>query len=261
MPKYRITLDITEPLPEKLSKKNLSLDGSEIFVTTGKSRSSLEIFPILSDNPEIAMLIARHALNNLLNYFASVVQFRGILTPGYKYESTEDSGTVVEPGTGILYVTKVDVPDGFSLGIDRRAAAFLRRGDSSNDPFDSFRNYYLAVDTVGKSLKPGVKDSKVLLETLKKVTKPTVLTELETNLRSALKELKEPYPSSLDPVKALNKVLYSSFRCSLMHSGSTTDFTPFNPKDERQVLQVLKIMRGVAWQYVQYERGELTKTV
>jgi hypothetical protein len=165
---------------------------------------------------------------------------------------------VLTPNPVIDYSTKVDVPDGFSLSTERRAAAFVRRGDSSNDPFDRFRNYYLAVDAVGKSLRSGVKDSAVILETLAAVTQPAVVLELATKLRFVLQESS---PSSPDPVEALNEALYRFFRYALMHSGSAADFTPFNPKDELWVRKVLPIMRGVAWQYVKYERDELAKAV
>jgi hypothetical protein len=262
MPRYRIKLRITEPLPEELIEKKLSLNGSEVIVTTGKKPPSLEIFPIQSDGHEVAMLTARRALNNLLNYFTSVVQFRGTLEPGYEYSSldrSEERGIVLTADPGIIYLTKVEVPDGFSLSTERRAAAFVRRGDSSNDPFDRFRNYYLAVDAVGKSLRSVVvKDGAVILETFAEVTRPAVVLKLATKLRSVLQES----PLLLfSPVKALNEALYKSFRCSLMHSGSAADFTPFNPEDELQVWKILPIMRGVAWQYVKYERDKLTKAV
>ena len=82
--------------------------------------------------------------------------------------------------------------------------------------------------------------------------------EFATKLCSVLQESS---PSSPGPVEALNEALYKSFRCALMHSGSAADFTPFNPEDELQVREILPIMRGVAWQYVKYERDELTKAV
>ncbi|MCC6501907.1 MAG: hypothetical protein IT362_02075 [Deltaproteobacteria bacterium] len=258
---YRIKLRITEPSPEKLGEKKLSLNGSEVTVTTWREPPSIEIFPIQSDNHEIAMLIARRAINNLLNYFASVVQFRGTLETGYEYASLDHSnkgGTVIQVGTGFAYCTKVDVPDGFSLNTERRAAAFLRQGDSSNNPFESFRNYYLSVDSIGKAIKPALKDSEVILKTLTDVASTKVISELETKLNLILPEL---CPSSLSPVETINLVIYKSFRCSLMHSGSTNDFTPFNPEDELQVIRALPIMRGIAWQYVKYERDKLIKTV
>lgn len=261
MPRYRIKLRITEPLPEELFEKKLWLNGSEVIVTTGKKPPSLEILPIQSDGHETAMLTARRALNNLLNYFASIVQFRGRLEPCYEYASldrSEERGIVLTPDPEIVYLTKVDVPDGFSLSTERRAAAFVRRGDSSTDPFDRFRNYYLAVDAVGKSLRSVTKDSTVILETFAEVTQHAVVLELASKLRSVLPVLPT---SSPNPVEALNVVLYKSFRSALMHSGLAADFTPFNPDDELRVWKILPIMRGVAWQYVKYERDELAKAV
>ncbi len=264
MPRYRIKLRITEPLPEELIEKKLSLNGSEVIVTTGKKPPSLEILPIQSDSHEVAMLTARRALNNLLNYFASVVQFRGTLEPGYEYGSldcSEERGIVLTPDPVIDYRTKVDVPDGFSLSTERRAAAFVRRGDSSHDPFDRFRNYYLAVDAVGKSLRSAVKDAAVIRETFAEVTQQAVVLELATKLRSVLQKSSPSSPNLVEAVEALNESLYKSFRCALMHSGSAADFTPFNSEDELRVRKVLPIMRGVAWQYVKYERDKLTKAV
>lgn len=261
MTEYRIKLRITEPLPEKLSEKKLSLNGNEVTVTTWKEPPSIEIFPIQSDNHEIAMLIARQAINNLLNYFASIVQFRGTLETGYEYASIDPpnkGGIVIQIGTGIAYCTKVDVPDGFSLNTGRRAAAFLRQGDSSNNSFDSFRNYYLSVDHIGKRINPALKDHEVILKTLTVVASTEVISELENKLNLVLPQL---CPSSLSPVETISQTIYKSFRCSLMHAGSTDDFTPFNPEDELQVVRALPIMRGIAWQYVKYERDKLIKTV
>lgn len=116
MPRYRIKLRITEPLPEELFEKKLSLNGSEVIVTTGKKPPSLEILPIQSDGHETAMFTARRALNNLLNYFASAVQFRGRLEPCYEYASldhSEERGIVLTPDPEIVYLTRLTSQTGF----------------------------------------------------------------------------------------------------------------------------------------------------
>lgn len=253
MHRYRIKLTLTEELPQDLIEKRLIYENTEIIVTTDRNSRSLEISPIQAIDHRTAERVARRALNNLLNYFAAIVQFRGILKSGYQYENLDnqgDRGIVVTPGPVMDYGSKVELPDGFSLSLELKAAAFLRRGDSSSDTFDRFRNYYLAVDAVGKTLRTSGKDSTVILDTIEKVAPAHVLLDLDKRVRTIGVD-----PShSATPPEHLNKFLYESYRCALMHSGSSTDFTPFDPDDESKVLQVLNIMRGVAWQYVKHER-------
>lgn len=254
MHQYRVKLGLTERLPEDLVERKLTYGRTEVAVTTGRNPPSLEISPIEAIDHSAAELVARRALNNLLNYFAATVQFRGTLGSGYEYENLDsqgDRGIVVTPEPARGYLSKVELPDGFSLRLELKAAAFLRRGDSSSDTFDRFRNYYLAVDAVGKTLRPSGKDSTVILDTIEQVASADVLLNLDNQVRAIV-----PDPSSdpATPAERLNAALYGPYRCALMHSGSSTDFTPFDPDDESTVRRVLNIMRGVAWQYVKYER-------
>ena len=251
---YRITIRLTERLPEDLTGQRCVLAGSEVFVGATAKPPALSIHPISAGGPEEAMLVARRALNNLLNHFASVVQFRGYLENGYQYEPLDGStgGTVLTPEPVVVYMARVDVPDGFLLETERRAAAFVRRGDASRDPFDRFRNYYLAADSVGKRLPgPQASDSRLLERTLPVVASASILVELVKQLTTADPSLAQAAGS---PESLLNAGLYNSFRCALMHSGSASDFVPFDPEDELRVSSMLRCMRGVARQYVNYER-------
>jgi hypothetical protein len=182
------------------------------------------------------------------------------LRPGYKYENLEDPrerGQVIVADPGVAYPSAPELPDGFSIDREFRGAAYMRRGDSSSDPFERFRNFYLAVDAVGKSFRAGGKDSTVILDTIERVATPAVLLDLDKHIRAAVKCSTSTSASSAE---TLNDELYKGFRCALMHSGSSSDFTPFDPNDEALVFPVLKIMRGVAWQYVKYEKRSVIGT-
>ena len=82
--------------------------------------------------------------------------------------------------------------------------------------------------------------------------------ELDNRLRTALGASSA---ASANPAENINNALYGPFRCALMHSGSSSDFTPFDPNLESRVQRVLTIMRGVAIQYVKYERRKLAEAV
>lgn len=261
MAQYRIGLGLGEALPIELDRRMLTFEGHEVVVTARRGRRAmLEIEPIEASDREEAHMCARRALNNLLNYLEATIQFPGFLRPGYEYENLEDPterGQVVVAEPAVAYLSAAELPDGFSIDRDLRAAAYLRRGDCSSDAFDSFRNYYLAVDAVGKCLRTGGQDSTVILDTIGKVASAEVLLHLDERLRASVKC---SVPASAPSAETLNCELYKGFRCALMHSGSSSDFTPFDPADEALVQSVLPVMRRVAWQYVKYERVCPTET-
>ena len=149
------------------------------------------------------------------------------------------------------YCFKPTLPNRLDLSTDWRGAAFIRRGDLTPDPFDRFRNYYLAADCIGKAaLARPTKDGLVIAESLSIVATQNVI----VSLHRSLENLKVPTNVTMtgEPMHDINAVLYKGFRCALMHSGGAGDFTPFNVDDEETVRSALRLMRGVAWQYVKY---------
>src|SRR5262245_5274704 len=103
-----------------------------------------------------------------------------------------------------MYSSSIVLPDGFSISTELRAAAFLRRGDSSTDPFDRFRNYYLAVDAVGKTLRATGKDSTRIRDTIARVASSDVILELDSRLRTTLSSSSSPTANPVEAAQALN---------------------------------------------------------
>jgi hypothetical protein len=213
---------------------------------------ALQVEPVLAENQEIAHVLARSALNNLLDRIIAQTQYPGELTRGFRFtnlDNAENSGVAVIAGVATWFSQVPQIPDGQDISASFRAAAYLRRGDLSNDPFDSFRCYYLAVDCIGKQLVGSCADREVLERSL-----PHVCSMQTIQTLAAKVEHVNVADSGLGDVEKVTRKLYKAFRCSLMHAGGSDDLTPFNPHDEAAVVSVLDVMRGIAWQYVKHTR-------
>lgn len=259
MSRYRITLKLSEPNPLNLSEHRLLMNGAIYDVSTDSSRKLVSLSPIEQMDREKAERTARQITNRLLNRLAAAMQYCARIEPGYEYENLDDfndRGRVVIALPATAYIGDPGIPEEIPLDIDLPGAAFLRCGDLSNDPFDSFRNYYLVVDRVGKCVLGGKgKDETVIQDSLDIVVQPAIVERLAERLKSVVLPTRVTLPGNSK--QYLNNVLYKRFRCALMHSGLTSDFVPFDVDDEETVHSALEIMRGLAWQYVKYESKHL----
>lgn len=252
MARYRIELTLRDPCPFELTHHEINVGGMDYRIEFDATRRSMSLSEVTGSDHQMAARSARDTANRFLNFLFALSQFPGELEADYKYENLDvenDRGQVVHAGPVVGYSFQGPLPDKLDLSTDRRGAAFVRRGDLARDPFDRFRNYFLAADCIGKSLT-STSDSIVIADTLSIIATPAIIESLNRCLA------KVNIPNSVnftgDPVKDINTVLYKGFRCALMHSGDTADFTPFNVGDEEMVVSALRLMRGVAWQYVKF---------
>ncbi|MDR8392573.1 hypothetical protein NC796_15565 [Aliifodinibius sp. S!AR15-10] len=258
MNSYKFEFHLTKTCPIDLSGRKIRYNGNTYNIELPANKREITIYPVEGDSHETAEILARDIVNLFLTKIFSRIQYGPIVQPVYGWSDLDNP-------TSKAQVVKVPKPSWFtgdtrigkklSLSDDLIGAAHMRAGDLATGPFDSFRNYYLAVDSIGKRVRGKGNDSTVISDTLQLVVCKTKI----KSLSKLLKEVEIPQGVKLkqDEIKNIETVLYKAFRCALMHSGKKSDLTPFNSKDERQVNSALRLMRGTAWQYVRYERTKL----
>ena len=259
MPRYRITLKLNKNCPPNLNEHKLLMNGAHYNVAIGKDGISLSLSPLDQADREHAARTARQVTNRFLNRLTAFTHYSTRIEPGYGYENIDNSsekGDVVEAvGIASSRLHPARLPKEVGLDQELTGAAFLRCGDLSDDPFDSFRNYYLAVDRIGKSVRGRRKpDSSVITDTIH-IVQHKIVNDLADRLTTI--RLPSSVRLSGKVPEDLNNVLYGNLRCALMHSGGSNDFVPFDLDDEETVRSALPIMRGLAWQYVKHEREHL----
>jgi len=150
------------------------------------------------------------------------------------------------------------------------AVPYYRRAHLTNDPFDSFRNLYLASENVSDKIRinKGCRNK----HDLKRIY--GLESSEESLLRLALDECfaKDPQPliqaarhiHTFDDkqlvVPQVSEILYKANRCQLSHAKASEDKkVPFNPQDEEEVKGVLPLMDFVAKSLLEYEQTSLLK--
>jgi hypothetical protein len=255
VPFYQISFRLSEPCPVDLAGRNVKVGASLFSVRLDEEGAILRLEHIAAENVDEAEIRARDVANLLLNRLCALMQYCSELLPGFEYANLsepQERGQVVTPGVAEGYLNSPTLPEEIELLPEQQGSAFFRAGNIARNPFEAFRNYYLAVDAIGKRIQGAGKDSTVVADTLRTVANEDMITVLAARLHDVT-----PPPNlrlSGDAVEDLNEVLYKGFRCALMHSGGSSDFVPFDAPDEQQVRSALRLMRGLAWQYVKYER-------
>ena len=260
MAEWEVTLTVTEPCPVQFDRHRVVLDGRDYVVSTEGGGQELAVQPVEAVDYNAAAITARDVLNLLLNRLCAEMQYCPAVVPlGYKYRSLDDppqgAAIVRQVGPARAYRHR-DIPDPLTLSNTHVGSAFFRAGNIATNPFEMFRNYYLAVDAVGKRVRGRPEPDRTVIED----TAPIVLSEQDQQtLASALAGVTLPAGLALTGNAAhdLNEVLYGGFRCALMHSGSDSDFVPFDAVDEEQVSSAIDPMRGLALRYARYEMESL----
>lgn len=140
------------------------------------------------------------------------------------------------------------------------AKRYYRKASISEDPFDKFRNIYLAIENVA---------SKIIKRNGRKAIKGcSELELLEIALRECfsgnMDSLKKYLPvCRLRPgrniIKDLASFLFKANRCQLNHSKAFKDKKiPFNPDDEWEVEAAIPISEFIARSLIKYEETVLT---
>ena len=145
------------------------------------------------------------------------------------------------------------------------AKTYYRKAAISEDPFDKFRNLYLAIENVASKIQRVVK--KLGKSEVRQFSKSGQSYE-EGLLKLALDECFGKDPRSLkqiakilpefNDVQETNpqvvKILFEGYRCQLNHSKALENKKiPFNLEDERKVQRVLPLADFVAKSLLSYE--------
>lgn len=264
MPNYRVTFRLRDPCPEDLSKNAVSADGRTYELATDAKLSTIAISPIEADTRTNARNFAYSLVNRLLDRLAAQWQYCTIIDIKYyraqNLDDSKDSVQVLALGTAKDYSCDPALPQLISLDSELTGTAFFRLGETSNHPFDQFRNYFLTVSSIGRTTNRAIPERNVIEQTIEQVISTRDIVDLHRRLEALVEQFKEQSLSKEAqltgcPETDLNHVLYGKFRCSLMHSGQVGDFIPFNHDDEVKVSLALPLMRDLAWQYVEYSLG------
>jgi len=137
------------------------------------------------------------------------------------------------------------------------AKAYYRRASLSEDPFDKFRNIYLAIENVASKIvkregKEGCRDCELIVIALRQCFAANV-NLLESYLPA------RGFVSTGDIVKDVAMLLFKTNRCQLNHSKAFKDKKiPFNPDDEWEVEAAIPISEFIAKSLIKYEETVLT---
>ena len=135
------------------------------------------------------------------------------------------------------------------------AASYYRRAQLALDPFDKFRNFYSVVENVSSKIykkQPG-EPEKIELERALTICFSNGLESLEDAAKA------DPnFNSREDTIDEVVRILYRSNRCELDHSKGYKDKkVPFDPQDEKEVLDVLPLVKFVAKTLLEHEDTSL----
>jgi hypothetical protein len=131
------------------------------------------------------------------------------------------------------------------------AASYYRKGCLSADPFDKFRNFYLAVENISSQIyrkQPG-EPEKIELE--------RALEVCFFNRLQALAEVAKAEPifnTKETAISEVTRILYGTNLCQLNHSKAFNDKkVPFDPENETEVMNALPLVKFVAKNLLEYE--------
>jgi hypothetical protein len=146
-----------------------------------------------------------------------------------------------------------------------QAASYFRRAKLATDPFDKFRNFYLAAENIADKIRVAKTISKgslkkagdgyeggLLLLALEECFAP------KSEDLQRLAEAVAGFDRSAPLLSEAARLLYKGFRCQLNHSkASEQKRVPFDSTDEGEVRQVLPLIELVARSLLQREQEAL----
>ena len=134
--------------------------------------------------------------------------------------------------------------------------AYYRRAAKSQDPFDKFRNLYLAIENVSSKIaikkgEKGLSELRLLEVALRECFSSNVhILKDYSNIRSSEHEG--------DIIAEVAHLLYRGRRCQLNHSKENEDKkVPYNSEDEWEVTSVLPLTEYVAHSFLSFEHSHL----
>lgn len=139
------------------------------------------------------------------------------------------------------------------------AMSYLRKAVLSDNPFEKFRNCYLAAENASsiicKQLNISTRgDKSLFMEALRRTH--------ETAEADLLEMAREIGIKSVTNLQELGNVLYENYRCAINHSkDGCPKKLPFNYDDERDVRRITPLMHNVAEKMIAFSLSLLQKIV
>lgn len=178
------------------------------------------------------------------------------LTGSLRVEKKDSSGNIIEvrdsstPG-------RIDVKPS-------EAAGYYRHAHLTDDPFNRFRDLYLAAENVASKIQVAKGLSKNAVkqlsesgtsyeEGLLRLALDECFGSETQSLKQSTKNLPD-FDDAQETIPQVAKILYNGYRCQLNHSKAAENKKiPFNPEDEKEVRAALPLMEFVAKSFLQYE--------
>lgn len=264
---WKITLVLDRPSP--VTMNGTFPDGTGVRVARGERQ--VTVTEVETDSEEGARDVAVRAANAFLDSLSWKRDVDLALEDGsWQSESVGEDGVVrkgihvSEHGHGIdgFGIGKrrrdctVEVSDPTGLGqeaiVPRDAASYFRRARLPTDPFDKFRNLYLAAENIADSIcqRPPKNESDLLEGALRQCFR----NKLDVLRRTASRT--PGFVATGDLVADVVRFLYKGHRCQLNHSKVSSDrLVPYNPEDEEAVEAALPLMEFVAKELLAYQEN------
>lgn len=134
--------------------------------------------------------------------------------------------------------------------------AYFRKAAISNDPFDIFRNYYLAIENIASKI--AIKRSQDSYTDAKLIE--IALRECFSSNSQLLKDHSHipGFKPKGDIIKGIAVLLHNEYRCALNHAKDERNKKiPFDYDDEREVLSVLHLIEFIVNSLISYEDNNL----
>lgn len=255
MTNYKFTFKVSGKWPKiNRTAGKLTLDGRECEFEMPKDSNILILNGVRGNDADVGYIEARRIGQMFLDVLSASHGISLKLLGGFEYESVggKEKGIKVLVDA-ILVETPKTIPDKLALSSNWRSASYFRYAEQAEDTFDRYRNYYLALERVGKWYRNvhGINgsDGSVISDTAGAILSDT--NRVKEVLADVQKKLGILSSGSL--TNDLVDIVYKRNRLALMHSGDPADRQPFDDHNEREVRIALGLVREVSRQYVQYE--------
>ena len=138
-----------------------------------------------------------------------------------------------------------------------QAAPYYRRARLSADPFDEFRNFFLAAENVADQIRLSCHQGKLNQRASLAQALRVVFNQNSGSLRQAAQAVPDFVAAAglFDDVAGL---LHEAYRCQISHAkAQRSKKVPFNQHDEEAVRGALPLMQFVARSLLDYEAARL----
>jgi len=245
---------------ELKTKSPITVEHGDVIVDKGLD--TVTVRNVEADSPDEAEYKARHEANHFLNELSwqyernleisnhLTYMLQGSPIPRHIMEfrgKTFTTGGRRKRGPTVLIEIKVK---------PSASKAYFRKAAISNDSFDIFRNYYLAIETVASKIAVKINicnytDGELIKIALRECFSSD-LELLEDNC--SIPGIK----TTDDIIEDIAALLFKEYRCALNHAkNERNNKIPFDDDDEQKVSSVLPLTKFIVNSLINYEDNNL----